>query len=106
MLGQRHHAGVRPAWQPPETRAPRLPVGAKHFAAAVEHHPLTSRAAHHGRGRGQRDLLAAADTELKLLRVTEHVHAGPQFGHRRISVQERDRKSTRLNSSHEWISYA
>src|SRR5438105_8464465 len=28
------------------------------------------------------------------------------LSHRRIWAQERDRKSTRLNSSHEWISYA
>src|SRR2546430_16835562 len=43
---------------------------------------------------------------VQLLRSDQHEHAGDREGQSPANVQDADRKSTRLNSSHSQISYA
>src|SRR2546427_8862685 len=63
------------------------------------------------RGQGARDVdaLALAARELvreQLALLGPQADLGEQLGHARLALGRRDRKSTRLNSSHSQISYA
>src|SRR5207247_3532314 len=66
-----------------------------------------SQRAHEDRERRGGEL--ALDPEEGLVRpqaLLDRLEAAPAMNVREIDPEERDRKSTRLNSSHEWISYA